>query len=108
MNGRERVIKGIKQILSELNIDYSKVIVFGSRAGEGYKEGSDWDFLVILKRPVDTKTKYELWLKIYKRFHESFPFTSVDIILKDIGSFEEEKRVANTISNEVYQEGIEV
>lgn len=33
---------------------------------------------------------------------------SIDIILKDEQSFESEKKVANTIANEVYLEGIEV
>ena len=108
MNDRERIIKRIKEILKELNIEYSRIIVFGSKAREDYDEGSDWDFLLVLKKPMGAKTKNNLWLKIYKRFHESFPLTSVDIILKDIESFEREKEVANTISNEVYQEGIEV
>ena len=31
-----------------------------------------------------------------------------DIILKDAESFEEEKTIANTISNEVYLEGVKV
>ncbi len=108
MDDRENIVKRLKEILNELNVDYSKVIVFGSRAREDYGKESDWDFLVVLRKPVGTKTKHSLWLKIYKRFHERFPLTSVDIILKDIESFEEEKKVVNTISNEVYQEGIEI
>ncbi len=101
------VVEKLKSLLNELNIKYSKILLFGSRARGDFKEESDWDFLIILEKPVDVKTKKELWFDIYKRLHESYPFISFDIVLKDAESFEEEKTIANTISNEVSLEGIE-
>jgi predicted nucleotidyltransferase len=107
MNNQKEILKKLKNILNDLNIQYSKILLFGSRARGDFKEESDWDFLIILEKPVDMKTKKELWFDIYKRLHEFYPFISFDIVLKDLESFEDEKTIVNTISNEVYLEGVE-
>ena len=54
------VVEKLKSILNELNIKYSKILLFGSRARGDFREESDWDFLIILKKPLDAKTKKEL------------------------------------------------
>ncbi|MEX2721789.1 MAG: nucleotidyltransferase family protein [Candidatus Wukongarchaeota archaeon] len=104
----KEVSKKLRRILAELGIKYSKILLFGSRARIDFDEESDWDFFIILKKSVDLEKKKELWHKIYKKFHEYFPFVSVDIILKDVESFENEKTIVNTVSNEVYLEGVEI
>jgi len=108
MTGEREIVAKLKSILQELGVAYSNIILFGSRAGKNFDEESDWDFMIVVEKNVDLKDKMELWHNIYRRFHEYFPFISVDIILKDEQSFEAEKSVANTISNEAYLEGIEV
>jgi len=108
MNTGSKVIEKLKTILEEVGVEYSNILLFGSRTGKEFEEESDWDFMIIVKKTLDLKEKRELWHKIYRRFHGYFPFISVDIILKDEQSFENEKKVANTISNEVYLEGIKV
>ena len=108
MNTESEVIAKLKRILEELGVEYSNILLFGSRTGKDYEEESDWDFMIIVKKNLDQKEKRELWYNIYRRFHDYFPFVSVDIILKDEQSFENEKKVANTISNEAYLEGIKV
>ena len=108
MNRDREIVEKLKGILEELCVEYSTILLFGSRAEKHFGEESDWDFLIVVKGNLDLKEKKELWHNIYRRFHEYFPFVSVDIILKDERSFEDEKSVANTISNEVYLEGIEV
>ncbi|MEA1992786.1 MAG: nucleotidyltransferase domain-containing protein [Euryarchaeota archaeon] len=108
MKEEKEVPERFKGLLDEMEVEYSEVILFGSRAQEESEKDSDWDFLVILKRSASSEAKKKLWVKIYKKFHECFPFTSVDIILKDADSFEKEKTVANTTSNEVYLEGVQV
>ncbi|NQE52816.1 hypothetical protein C5S29_04415 [ANME-1 cluster archaeon GoMg3.2] len=105
---RREVIAKLKSILEEIGVDYTNILLFGSRTGKDFEEESDWDFLIVVKGNLDLKEKRELGHKIYRRFHDYFPFVSVDIILKDEHSFEDEKNVANTISNEVYLEGIKV
>jgi predicted nucleotidyltransferase len=108
MKNEREVIEKLKSILNEIGVDYSNILLFGSRTGTDFEEESDWDFLIVVKGNLDLKEKRELWHNIYRRFHDYFPFVSVDIILKDEQSFEDEKNVANTISNEVYLEGIKV
>ncbi|MCG2727071.1 MAG: nucleotidyltransferase domain-containing protein, partial [Candidatus Methanoperedenaceae archaeon] len=104
---KNEILEKLKSILNEMNLKYSKILLFGSRARGNFREESDWDFLIVLKKPLDVKTKKELWFDIYKKLHEFYPFISFDIVLKDAESFEEEKTIANTISNEVYLEGVE-
>ncbi len=108
MNTEKEVTAKLKSILKEIGVVYTNILLFGSRTGKDFEEESDWDFLIVVKGNLDLKEKKELWHKIYRRFHDYFPFVSVDIILKDEQSFEDEKKVANTISNEVYLEGIKV
>lgn len=108
MNNNTEVINHLKEVLRESKIEYSRILMFGSRVRNDFEEDSDWDFLIIMKSPLNLKLKKELWLKVYKKFHERVPFGSIDLILKDMESFEEEKTIANTISNEAYLEGIEV
>jgi predicted nucleotidyltransferase len=108
MNTGSEVLAKLKSILEEIGVVYSNILLFGSRTGKDFEEESDWDFLIVVKGNLDIKEKRKLWHKIYRRFHDYFPFVSVDIILKDEQSFEDEKNVANTISNEVYLEGIKV
>ena len=108
MNTEREVIAKLKRILEEIGVEYSNILLFGSRTGKDFEAESDWDFLIVVKEQLDLKEKRELWHKIYRRFHDYFPFISVDIILKDEQSFENEKKVANTISNEAYLEGIKV
>ncbi|MBE0516100.1 MAG: nucleotidyltransferase domain-containing protein [Methanophagales archaeon] len=69
----------MKRILEELGVEYSTILLFGSRTGKNFEEESDWDFLIVVKGNLDLKEKRELWHKIYRRFHEYFPFISVDV-----------------------------
>jgi predicted nucleotidyltransferase len=108
MNREREIVEKLKGILEELGVEYSTILLFGSRAGKNFDEESDWDFLIVVKKQLDLKEKRALWHSVYRRFHDYFPFVSIDIILKDEQSFENEKKVANTISNEVYLEGIKV
>ena len=108
MSDKTDVIKHLKEILAESDIEYLRILMFGSRVRNDFGEDSDWDFLIIVKNPMNLKVKKELWLKVYRKFHERVPFGSIDLILKDRESFEKEKAIANTISNEAYLEGIEI
>lgn len=102
------VIQGLKGVLNELNVDYSSIILFGSRAREEASEESDWDFLIILKNTFTSEELHSLQYTIYRRFHARFPFTTIDLLVKDQQTFEKEKFIANTISNEASLEGIKV
>ena len=102
------VISGLKKALEDLKVEYSSILLFGSRSGNEFDKESDWDFLVIIKKKINLKDQHSLRYKIYRRFHDYFPLVSIDLILKDEQTFESEKKVVNTISNEAFIEGIKV
>ncbi len=108
MNNKKEIIEGLKNILREIRVKYFDILLFGSRAREDFDEQSDWDFFIILAQDLKLKERKKLRYKIYREFHKYFPLIPVDIILKDKITFENEKNIANTISNEVYLEGIKV
>ena len=96
----------IKNILKELNIQYQQIILFGSRAKNKQTPDSDWDFLIVLKNSLENQEKRTLKALLRVKFHTYFPLSPIDIVLKDASTFEKEKEVANTMSNEAYLEGI--
>lgn len=109
MNETQKISGKLKYILKNLGVEYYKIIIFGSRArGDLCDDESDWDILIILKETCDKKAKIILWEKIYAKIHEYFPFISIDIILKDKSSFDKEKEIVNTISNEAVLEGVSI
>ena len=97
MNNKKEIIEGLKNILREIRVKYFDILLFGSRAREDFDEQSDWDFFIILAQDLKLKERKKLRYKIYREFHKYFPLIP-----------ENEKNIANTISNEVYLEGIKV
>ncbi|MCK4797543.1 MAG: nucleotidyltransferase domain-containing protein [Spirochaetes bacterium] len=95
-----------KNILDELNINYQQIILFGSRVKNIQTADSDWDFLIVLKHSLEDKEKRSLKALLRVQFHSYFPLSPIDIVLKDAITFEKEKEIANTMSNEAYLEGI--
>ena len=108
----EEIVKNIKKViiecLNETETSVKNIILFGSRARSDFEKESDFDLLIILNKEVTPKEKKEIWYLIYSTLHKSFHNMSFDIILRSAQSFEDEKNVVNTISNEVFLEGIEI
>ncbi len=105
---KKAVLQIINREINKARIGLVKVILFGSRAEGNYSEDSDWDFLVIVDKDLSFKEKKKLWNKISHKIHQYFPFTSFDIIIKEKKVYESEKNIPNTISNEVYFNGVGV
>lgn len=60
------IIASVKKEVNKLSKD-NEVILFGSRARGDFKEDSDWDFLIILKKEKITKSeKQEIREKLYE------------------------------------------
>jgi len=108
----EEILRNIKgdiiRCLEGFGIKVKKMFLFGSRARGNFKLESDWDVLIVLNKDLTQPEKKELWSKVSKVLHKHFPYSSFDIIIKSTGSFEREKAVVNTISNEAYLEGVEI
>jgi len=103
---RDFIRKEIEKVLSNLGIEINEIILFGSRARGDYKEHSDWDIFIVLNEEIDLQKKKKIWYSVYKRLHQKFPSSSFDIILKSKLMYENEKKVVNTLANEVHREGI--
>jgi len=108
MDTRDEIQKGLTRILCEMDAPITHILLFGSRARDEADDESDWDFLVVVKKGMTKEEKIVLWHVIHRDFHELFPFTSIDLVIKDEDEFESEKEVVNTISNEAFLEGIVV
>ena len=105
---RKTITNKFKDILNESGIEYNSIYLFGSRAGNNFSDDSDWDFMIITNKDVKMRDKKEYRNRLRMIFHDYFPFNPIDIIIKDLHSFEEEKYIINTISNEVFTGGIKL
>ncbi len=105
---RKTVTNKFIEILNESGIDYNSIYLFGSRAGTNFSDDSDWDFLIITKKDVEERKKKEYRNRLRMIFHDYFPFNPIDIIIKGLRCFEEEKHIINTISNEAFTDGIKL
>jgi len=103
-----KVADKVKEIVKTLGINCEKIILFGSRATENYTEDSDWDFLLVVKKPLSGKEKRTLKAKIRIELHNLFPTAFIDIIIVEKSRFHEEKDIINTISNEAFSFGVAV
>jgi uncharacterized protein len=59
------IIKQVKQEILRLD-PKAEVILFGSRARGDHREDSDWDFLVLLDRPLDASLKALILERLYE------------------------------------------
>ena len=103
---KERLKKEIENVVKKHNLSLVQVILFGSRARGDYTPESDWDIVVVLKEPLNSRERKSLWLEIYKNLHRRFSGNSFDIFIKSKDEFDSEKRFANTIASESVEKGI--
>ena len=52
MNAETGVIAKLKTILEEIGVEYSNILLFGSRTGKDFEEESDWDFMIVINSLV--------------------------------------------------------
>ena len=52
MNTGREVIEKLKSILEEIGVEYSNILLFGSRTGQDFEEESDWDFMIVINSLV--------------------------------------------------------
>lgn len=56
MNKREYIISSVKNRIKKIDPGV-KIILFGSRARNEAKKGSDWDFLILTQYPLTAELK---------------------------------------------------
>jgi len=108
MKKLDEIKKIVTKCFEDREIKIKSIFLFGSRARSDFKPESDWDVLIVLDKDLTPPEKREIWSRVSEVLHKRFPYFSFDIIIKSMESFEKEKTVVNTISNEAYLEGMEI
>jgi len=102
------IIKKLKFILTQLDVKYDKIYLFGSRSGQDFNEESDWDFLITVKNNISEKEKRSFKARIRVEMHNFFPDMFLDLFIIEKSVFQKEKDILNTISNTVQSCGISI
>jgi len=103
----EEIIKSIiEEVISLRGFTLYGIFLFGSRVKPDFKEDSDFDILVIIEDELSKRDIHKLTAEILILLHKQIRFISFDVIIKSRKNFEEEKDIVNTISNEVFHQGI--
>ena len=103
----DKNIKIAKRIITEevekAGYKVDGIILFGSRARGDYKEGSDYDFLVVIDMDISRDKKLDLAWHIRKRLAH---YIASDIIIKYGNKLTKEKNDKGLISYYALKEGV--
>ena len=80
-----------------------RIILFGSRAREDYKEESDYDFLVVINKDISRDEKLNLAWHIRKRLAH---YIASDIVIKNPDKLTKEKNDKGLISYYALKDGV--
>jgi predicted nucleotidyltransferase len=103
-NNMEEAIKIIKEEIENRGLKILKIILFGSRARGDFKEDSDWDFLIVIDKDLDRRTKWDIIIKIKRKL--AMLKIPNDIIINSIREFEERRDNVGYIIYYAVREGI--
>ena len=103
---KEKAVEIIKEVLESKDIKVIKMILFGSRVRDNFREDSDWDFLILIDRELDFHERWKIINQIQRKLAElRIPN---DIILKSEEQFNIMKNYVGNISYYASRDGIEV
>ena len=94
VEGKIKLIKEtILNIAKQLNVKIDKIILFGSRARDDYKEDSDWDILVVTEEKLNREKELDFTTRISLEL-QTFIEQDVELITVDKKTFEQHKTPA--------------
>jgi len=91
-----------KEVFS--NIDYEKIILFGSRARGDFSEGSDHDVLIIVRKTLPIKEKMRLFTLMRKDLAKRG--IDADIIIKSRDEINYLKNKIGNVVRHAMKEGV--
>ena len=104
--GKKDILKEIKERISrtlqEYGINKYTIYLFGSRAKDKEKEGSDFDILIAVEKEISGQDAFKIYSKALwslRGLRNSF-----DIIIKSKKDFDEEKNIAGALLNTIKKE----
>lgn len=86
------------------DIDFEKIILFGSRARKDYNEDSDYDLLIVLKNKISQRKKIKLSTSIRQNLATNL--IDADVILKQKNEIDYYKDKAGSVVRNALEEGI--
>jgi predicted nucleotidyltransferase len=96
--------KSIKEVLNQL--DYERIILFGSRARNDFSERSDYDILIVLRNSITIEEK----MKILSNLRNQLAHKGIDadIILKSTDEVEYYKDKIGSVVKTALREGVAI
>jgi len=92
----------IKQTFNDL--DYERIILFGSRARDDFSEGSDYDILIIVQKSLAIEEKMRLLARLRKELAKKG--IDADIIIKSNDEVEYYKDKIGSVVRTALKEGV--
>jgi predicted nucleotidyltransferase len=92
----------IKQTFNDL--DYERIILFGSRARDDFSEGSDYDILIIVQKSLAIEEKMRLSGRLRKELAKKG--IDADIIIKSSDEVEYYKDKIGSVVRTALKEGV--
>lgn len=102
----KKTIELIKEFLIRNNYYIVNFFLFGSRATGKFDEDSDYDFLIVLKNEMSSVEKRNIRSSIRKFLIQQNALLNMDLIIKDLESWEWESNNIGFLSNVVKKEGV--
>ena len=110
MDNKDYILNMAKQIITEeaekAGYKVEAIYLFGSRARGDYNEDSDWDFYVVIDKPIDFTEKKHIRGRISIRLAESH--ISSDVIIQSADIANERKDKFGYLTHYALQEGLAV
>ena len=94
----------IKEELNKQNISIKKILLFGSRAKGTARNESDWDFMAVVDKDINTEDKIKLTSAIRLRLAKKL--IDADIIIKSAKDYSEQSRNVGYVTYYAAKEGV--
>ena len=101
---KDPILKRIVEIIVK-ELEPDKIILFGSRARGDYKEGSDYDILV-LKRGIKPQERIKIMWHLKKKISRLIPEKIFDIIVQDTEEYINLSKDPFTVYSSTQKEGV--
>lgn len=98
--------KIIMEEVEKAGYEVERIILFGSRARGDYKEGSDWDFFVVIDKNISKEDMKMILRNIRRRM--AVNNISNDIVIKSKDIYKNQKNDTGFLSYYVNKEGVNI
>ena len=105
MTDRKEALKAIKKSANEL-LPGSRILLFGSQAREDSSAESDYDFLVITKKPINIQEKRHFQARL-RTILAKYKIP-VDVLIQSEAEVKEKKKIIGHIIRDICKESVAI